>query len=331
MADEPGPLKLAIGDAIPSTLATLGVGPTAGQVLDAILKSDAEKRRLLRFVLRHLPPPATAADAEDVFFEFLGRRLEAVVRSHQVGLAPFPAYFYRCLERFCIDKGRVMRRRMERGRHESLDSSEADGTPLLQLIANPSPDSDPHELLECRESASAIHVALMKLPERHREVFILSWFDDLDHAQIAARLDISLGHVAVSYHRARKALAFSLRELRGLRLHLAASDVRDWTGLCEFLRGFSDLLGSEAEAAVGAGCSRALNNQEQAAILQAVDRVIADSRLLARTSLGQQLQAGGGTNDLRALFESKEIVALLRLNRAVLRNLLLPYLNRPRV
>ena len=326
LADQPGPRKIGGTQASGalSGLAALGSGVTSPQVLRVVLESPTVKRQLLRYVLRRLPTGATPADAEDVLLAYLGFRLDAVVSSYQVERGTFIHYFHCCLERFCFEKARSLRKRKER--YESLDSADSDRRPLLEVIANESPGTDPVEGTVRRESRSAISAALLRLPDQQRKVFLMSWFDGLEHPEIASRLGISAGYVAVLFYRARNALALSLRGLRGLHFQLHVHEVNDWCGLCQALRAPSALLDAKAQAAVVAGCDGALNHDGQVIVLRAIDDLVEERRLYERTPLGREVARGSGPTELRTLFQSKDVVSVLRLNHALIGDLLKAYL-----
>lgn len=60
------------------------------------------------------------------------------------------------------------------------------------------PESDeknPHENMEFRERAVIVRNALQNLPEKEREVLVVSYYKGLSQSQIAEKLDIPLGTV----------------------------------------------------------------------------------------------------------------------------------------
>lgn len=60
------------------------------------------------------------------------------------------------------------------------------------------PESDeknPHEDMEFRERAVIVRSALQKLPEKEREVLVVSYYKGLSQSQIAEKMDIPLGTV----------------------------------------------------------------------------------------------------------------------------------------
>jgi len=65
-----------------------------------------------------------------------------------------------------------------------------------QLKADPYFDGD--------EAEKKLQQALAKLPDRQREVFILSYFEEMPLKEVAHILDLSLGAVKASAHLARE-------------------------------------------------------------------------------------------------------------------------------
>jgi RNA polymerase sigma-70 factor, ECF subfamily len=72
--------------------------------------------------------------------------------------------------------------------------------------ADTSPDNDPEKQLEATILHSRLEAALGSIPTKLRAVVVLKEVQDLSHAQIAERLNISESAAKVRLHRARKAL-----------------------------------------------------------------------------------------------------------------------------
>lgn len=64
---------------------------------------------------------------------------------------------------------------------------------------------DPFRVVEARERVRAVEAAILALPDRCREIFILNRFGGLSYSQIARRLGISQG--TVEKHMSRAILA----------------------------------------------------------------------------------------------------------------------------
>ena len=83
--------------------------------------------------------------------------------------------------------------------------------PALRPVPDaPSAESDAADVVRRRR----IHGALTTLPARQREVVALRYFGGLSTDETAAALDIAPGTVKVHLHRAVRALAAELEELR---------------------------------------------------------------------------------------------------------------------
>ncbi|MBI4421633.1 MAG: sigma-70 family RNA polymerase sigma factor [Gemmatimonadetes bacterium] len=89
------------------------------------------------------------------------------------------AYLYRIARNLALNERRRLRVR-------------ARGTPA----ASSGGTSDPIERLERLELARTVERAIVSLPERRRQVFLLARFHDLTYAEIAESLDLSPQTVA---------------------------------------------------------------------------------------------------------------------------------------
>lgn len=84
--------------------------------------------------------------------------------------------------------------------------SEIDGE-LAELLWEVTDEVSPERALICRESLRAVEVALARMPEKTRKIFLRNRIDGVPHRRIAEQLEIS--DEAVYYHirRALEALA----------------------------------------------------------------------------------------------------------------------------
>lgn len=73
-----------------------------------------------------------------------------------------------------------------------------------------SDDPDPAEITSNRELGEAIQEAIAKLPTRQREVFLLHYFEQLTHREIADALGITEGAVKANFFHAIQKLKVSL-------------------------------------------------------------------------------------------------------------------------
>jgi RNA polymerase sigma-70 factor (ECF subfamily) len=77
---------------------------------------------------------------------------------------------------------------------------------LMDASAVPAGGFDPAVLAERNEQAECLWNTVLHLPTRHREVIVLSHFENLSYKEIAEVLEIPIGTVMSRLHAARKAL-----------------------------------------------------------------------------------------------------------------------------
>jgi RNA polymerase sigma-70 factor, ECF subfamily len=65
----------------------------------------------------------------------------------------------------------------------------------------------PAEIEEARSDMKAMAAILMQMPSRRREIFLLSWFEDMPHPDIAARYKLTVRMVQMELKRAREDIA----------------------------------------------------------------------------------------------------------------------------
>lgn len=128
----------------------------------------------------------------------------------------FPMLFQRILQNTIRDH---YRRQKVRSTWTTLMSSllsrheESDHDPLdsLQDENNDSQPHAPHASLEQSQLIALIEEALMELPARQREAFLLRYWEELDTAETAAAMGCSEGSVKTHCSRATHALAAALK------------------------------------------------------------------------------------------------------------------------
>ena len=135
----------------------------------------------------------------------------------------YPMLFQRILQNTIRD---YYRRQKVRSTWTTLMSSlvpqhdETDNDPLdwLQDQDNPSQAMAPEASLQQSQLIALIEEALMTLPARQREAFLLRYWEDMDTAQTAAVMGCSEGSVKTHCSRATHALAAAL-QLKGVNYH----------------------------------------------------------------------------------------------------------------
>jgi len=115
--------------------------------------------------------------------------------------------FYRILQNRIRD---VQRRRSVRSRVMSFFGGMASEDEQDPLLAAPGPESDnPFERVAAGDAMQALEQALLRLPQRQREAFMLRNFEGLDVLETAVAMKCTEGSVKTHYSRA----VHKLREL----------------------------------------------------------------------------------------------------------------------
>jgi RNA polymerase sigma-70 factor (ECF subfamily) len=144
----------------------------------------------LRRFLRHRGRLGDEADEliQEAFLRLQLYRRERHVREPE-------AFLVRTVRNLSVD---ILRRRSQRGTHIALENER------IHLV-DPSPSPD--EVLESQQRLQLLRAGLEALPPRTREVVLLQRVEGFSHAQIAARLGITVS--AVEKHIAKAALFLS--------------------------------------------------------------------------------------------------------------------------
>ncbi len=163
----------------------------------------AHYSRLCDFVNCYVRSPETASDLVQDLFVHLWERCDA-------GDVPLltTAYLYTA----------ARNRALKHLRHRRVVARWAERVASAPLPTGPQAD----ERLRTREMAEAIRRAIDALPDRCRQIFLLSREKYLSYAEIAEVLGISVKTVETQMWRALKSLRKSLAPYLGLALTLAA-------------------------------------------------------------------------------------------------------------
>jgi RNA polymerase sigma-70 factor (ECF subfamily) len=163
-------------------------------------------------IRRHLARLVGESEAEDLAQEVFVKALDGVGRLRDAhGLR---AWLYKVATNAALDR---LRSRLRRGVQECFDEEarEAPGPGGGRAIALPVEEDAIR-----REMSACVRSIVAGLPVAQRIVLVLSEFEGLSAAEVAALLGISVGNVKIRLHRARARLR---RELsRGCRRHRGA-------------------------------------------------------------------------------------------------------------
>ena len=123
---------------------------------------------------------------QEVFFDFWKKR-----EQHNINIS-LKAYLRRSVVNRSIDYLRSKKR---------IGSSEE-----ITDYNQPSDNASIQDIMETNDLQTALQAAIDGLPERCREVFSLSRFEDMSHKEIAAKLDISVKTIENQMTKALKIL-----------------------------------------------------------------------------------------------------------------------------
>lgn len=159
------------------------------------------KRPLVSFAFRML---GTAHEAEDIAQGVFVRAYFAVrERRFRIGPAKFSTWLFTLTRNACVDALRRRGRRAE----QSLDHPGPLATDPAVTRATPATDASSREL------GAAIAAAVAELPEDQKTALILSAYEDLSYAEIAAIMKCSGKSVEARLYRARQFLRQRLAHL----------------------------------------------------------------------------------------------------------------------
>jgi RNA polymerase sigma-70 factor (ECF subfamily) len=146
------------------------------------------------------------ADAEDV-------AQEAFLKAfHHLASFRSESKFSTWLVGIALNEARSRLRREGLLRMDSLDDTTEDGGHISPAILRDWREV-PSEALERKEIRQMLQEAIIGLPEKYREVFILRDVEELNIYETAAALRITVGNVKVRLHRARLMLQKQLSPL----------------------------------------------------------------------------------------------------------------------
>lgn len=153
------------------------------------------ERPLFTFALRVVGERTAAEDAfQETFLRILRKR-----HTYRAG-ASFRPWLYQICLNICRDGLRKASRRPVSELPESL------------VLADPGPG--PEALSQQAVLAARIRQAIDALPDKHREVFILQYYQGMQYPEISEILEIPVGTVKSRMFHASQKLSLVLKDLR---------------------------------------------------------------------------------------------------------------------
>jgi RNA polymerase sigma-70 factor (ECF subfamily) len=153
--------------------------------------------RIYRFIARRIEDRTVAEDLTATTFE----RALGAVRREDFRNASFGGFLYRVAANAVIDHARRSHRTIPLGVRAS-DLDEDGDAELAESIG----DESATRAFAAAVDRDTIRRALVRLPDAHRRLIILKYFDGLEPDELCAALGCSRQTLAVKLHRALRAL-----------------------------------------------------------------------------------------------------------------------------
>lgn len=160
---------------------------------------DVFARRVLNFIYRMVNSPEEAEDLTQETFVAVYRKLNTLKENDR-----FEAWLFRIARNFVYQRYRAREPNMV-----SVEELDEDGQPVTQI---PEAREGPEESFEARELEDVVEGAIGSLPDKYREVFVLSALQRLSYQEIADIVGRSLASVKTDIHRARLAVRKQVKD-----------------------------------------------------------------------------------------------------------------------
>jgi RNA polymerase sigma-70 factor (ECF subfamily) len=151
---------------------------------------EAFARKVLNFIYRMVNSPEEAEDLAQETFVAVYRKLRTLKNDGK-----FEPWLFRIARNFVYQRYRT-----RPASTVSIDELDEDGQIVTQLADT---RKNPDEALQSVELEDVVAEVIAGLPEKYREVFILSALQHLSYQQIAEVVDRSIPSVKTDIHRAR--------------------------------------------------------------------------------------------------------------------------------
>jgi RNA polymerase sigma factor (sigma-70 family) len=159
---------------------------------------DRDQERLVWIAaFRYLGSGPTREDVEEAWVTFYAEEIERSRLSYRPGGPDFATYtLHVCFKRECVRRGEAIRRR---NRASVPIGSESEGVRLAEPRS-----ADPQAVVEQKSIVEEVYrfLELSKMPERHKQAFMLKHFAEKSNEEIAWELCAEVGTVKVWAHRA---------------------------------------------------------------------------------------------------------------------------------
>jgi len=113
---------------------------------------------------------------------------------------------YTWIYRIATNESITHLRKKKRSREDSLDNE--DNHLIMTLKAD--------QFFDGNEASLVLQRALVKLPEKQKEVFNLRYFDEMPYNEMSKMLDTSVGALKASYHHAVKKVELFIKNEKGI-------------------------------------------------------------------------------------------------------------------
>jgi RNA polymerase sigma-70 factor, ECF subfamily len=151
---------------------------------------EAFSRRILNFIFRMVNSPEEAEDLTQETFVTVYQKLRSLKDRSK-----FEPWLYRIARNFVYQKYRT-----RTPQSVSIDATDEEGRLETELVDE---RKNPDEAFQRQELENVISKVIANLPEKYREVFVLSALQNLSYQEIADIVGHSLPSVKTDIHRAR--------------------------------------------------------------------------------------------------------------------------------
>ena len=160
---------------------------------------NAFARRVLNFIYRMVNSVEEAEDLTQETFVAVYTKLPTLKEDEK-----FEPWLFRIARNFVYQKYRI-----RTPVTVSVEALDEDGQPVAQV---PDTRKNPDESFQGQELEAVVEKAINELPEKYREVFILSAIQHLSYQEIAEIVGRSLPSVKTDIHRARLAVRGKVKD-----------------------------------------------------------------------------------------------------------------------